>query len=316
MKQSRTQTEYVRRIKKALIYIDSHIDQSINLNDIARAGHFSAYHFHRIFHASVGDTVNDYVTRKRMEKAACRLLSTQDLSVTDVAELGGFSSSANFSKAFKLYFGVSPTALRQPDSTKDSKIGKLYRKYGKAFKPQDLYSQFITNTRVFDPNKLEELLMKIKIEEMQEKKIAYLSSPKGYQLESVYSTWEKIISWAKKNGVDGQKEQRFAICHDNPVITPEEKCRYDASIVINGNIRVAAPYEKSVIPSGKYAVAYFKDSAEKISYFMTELYAHWFPESGYEPDNFPPMFKYLKDSKEDGFVEMDVYIKIKKLEFG
>jgi len=158
--------------------------------------------------------------------------------------------------------------------------------------------------------------MKIKIEEMQEKSIAYLISPNGYELGSVYETWDKIINWAKSNGLGDQKEQQFAICHDNPVITPEDKCRYDAAVIINENTRVVAPYEKSVIPSGKYAVAYFKDSSDKISHFITEICSHWFPTSGYEPDDFPTIFNYLNDARIDGYVEMDVYIKLKDLELG
>jgi len=323
---SKTQAEYIRRINMAFEFIDNHIDQTLRLEEIAKASHFSPYHFHRIFHAMVGETVNDYVTRKRMEKAASRLIYKPELSVTDVAEAGGFSTGANFSKAFKLYFGVSPTELRKPNFNNDqgeksgnrdnSKIGKIYRKYGKAFNPQDHYSQFVTDTAVFDPNKLKELLMKIKVEDMQEKQIAYLTSPNGYELDSVYSTWDKIINWAKDKGIDERQERRFAICHDNPMITPEDKCRYDASIVVNPDVKVSAPYGKSVIPSGKYAIAYYIDTSDKISNFMTELCSQWFPNSGYEPDDFPPIFNYLNDSKQDGYVEMDVYIKVKELEVG
>lgn len=179
---NKTQAEYIRRINKALEFIEQHLDQTIRLDDVASASYFSSYHFHRIFHALVGETVNDYVSRKRMEKAAGRLVYKPELTVTDVAEAGGFSSSANFSKAFKLYFGVSPTELRNSqlqnsDKNKDSKIGKLYSKYGKAFNPQDLYSQFETQSGVFDPIKLEEMLMKVKVEEHQEKQIAFLTAP-------------------------------------------------------------------------------------------------------------------------------------------
>ena len=98
-----TSTEYIRRINKAFEFIHQNLDQTIRLDDVASASCFSSYHFHRIFHALVGETVNDYVSRKRMERAASRLVHKPELSVTDVAEAGGFSSSANFSKAFKLY---------------------------------------------------------------------------------------------------------------------------------------------------------------------------------------------------------------------
>lgn len=314
-----TSAEYIRRISNSLVFIAQHLDQTLQLEDIAKASHFSSFHFHRIFHAMVGETVNDYVSRKKMEKAASRLVYKPALSVTDVAEAGGYSSSANFSKAFKLYFGLSPSELRNGqfqnhDGNKNSKNGKLYRKYGKAFIPQELYSQFVTQSEVFDPGKLEDMLMQVKVEEMQQKPIAYLTAPNGYELDSIYATWDKIIHWAKLKGIEVKMHERFAICHDNPSITPEDKCRYDAAIVVNPDTEITPPYNQSAMPSGKYAIAYYKDDAQKINNFMTELCSHWFPDSGYEPDDYPPVFNYLNDSREDGYVEMDVYIKVKELE--
>jgi len=310
-----TAVEYSRRIQKSLKFISLNLDQTIRLDDVARASHFSPYHFHRIFHALVGETVNDYVSRKRMEQAVKRLVYQPGLSVTEVAEAGGFSSSANFAKAFKLYFGVSPSELRNQQSqyTDNSKIGKIFSKYGKVFNPQELYSQFVTKDNVFNPDKLEEMLMKVKVKEQQEKRIAYLTTPNGYELDSIFATWDKIIHWASVQGIESENQVRFAICHDNPTITPEEKCRYDAAIVVEPQVEIVPPYHQSVIPGGKYAVAYYKDDAEKISPFITELCSHWFPSSGYEPDDYPVIFNYLNDSRQDGYVEMDVHIKLKEL---
>jgi len=313
-----TSSEYDRRLNMALAFIDQHIDQVIRLEDLAGVSHFSAYHFHRIFHAMVGETVNDYVTRKRMERAAYRLVGKSELTITDVAELGGFSSSANFAKAFKQYFGVSASELRNSgrgfsNGNNNSKIGKIYRKYGKVFNPRDLYSQFVTEVAVFEPDKLKEMLMKVKVEDISEKPIVYLSSPKGYELDSVYDTWDKVIQWADSNGIQNDWSTRFALCHDNPAITPEDKCRYDASVVVNTDIEVTKPYLKSAIPGGKYAIAYFKDEASKINQFMTEICSQWLCNSSYEPDDYPPIFNYLNDNREEDVVEMNVFIKLKDL---
>ncbi len=97
------------------------------------------------------------------------------------------------------------------------------------------------------------------------------------------------------------------------MITPIEKCRYDASIEIDNRIDVNSPYSKSVIPSGKYAIAYYKGDGDKVSNFYMELYSNWLTNSGFEPDNFPPVAHYLNDSRQDGFVEMEVLIKLKEL---
>jgi len=321
MTKSKTKIEYIRRINKAFDFIDKHLDQSIQLDDVAKASHFSSYHFHRIFHAMVGETVNDYISRKRMEKSIRFLVSKPELSVTDIAAMGGFSSGANFSKAFKLYFGVSPSELRQikfknTDECNQSKIGKLYSKYGKTFNPQDLYPKFVTRSEVVASDKLEERLMDVKVEDKQEKLIACLSSPGGYEMDSIFSTWDKLINWAENHNIGCDSQIRFGICHDNPVITPENKCRYDAAIEIGSDVDVASPFNTSTIPSGKYAIAYYKDDADKISDFMTELCGSWFQDSGYEPDNYPAVFNYLNDSRKDGYVEMNVYIKLKALALG
>lgn len=310
---SKTREHYVRRINTALEFIEDHLDENIQLDDVARASHFSPFHFHRIFHGIVGETVNDYIIRRRMERAVKRLVYKPELSVTQVAEMGGFSSSANFSRAFKLYFGVSPRELRNPTNSEKSKIGKLYSKYGKAFDPKELYSQFVTNSGTFNSDKLRDKLMKIQVKEMPERRIAYLSSPGGYELGSVYSTWDKVMTWAENMGLDTGTDKIFALCHDSPSVTPESKCRYDAAIVVDAHTNVSAPYTRSAIPAGKYAVSYFKDTAEKINNFIKEFCAQWFPNSGFEPDDYPPMFQYLNDSRRDGYVEMDVYIKIKQL---
>ncbi len=314
-----TSAEYTRRINKALAFIDHHLDQTIRLEDLAKVSHFSAYHFHRIFLAMVGETVNEYVTRKRMEKAVYRLLRKPALSITEVSASGGFSSGANFSKAFKLYFGISPSELRNaglPNSmgVTDSKIGKIYRKYGKAFNPRDLYSQVVTNAAVIEPDNLKEILMQVKVEDFAEKPIVCLSSPRGYELDSIYDTWDKLIQWANSHGIKNDWPTRFALCHDNPAITPEDKCRYDATIVVEKNVEVTLPFQKSVIPGGTYAIAYYNGEAGRINQFMTEFCSQWLCNSDYEPDDYPPIFNYLNDSKADGFVEMNVYLKLKELE--
>ena len=70
---NKSHEEYLRRIHKALVFIQDHLDEAIQLKDVATASHFSPFHFHRLFHGIVGETVHDYLTRKRMERAALRL---------------------------------------------------------------------------------------------------------------------------------------------------------------------------------------------------------------------------------------------------
>lgn len=302
---------YEKRIKLAINYIQENLSQPILLAEVAKVSCFSEFHFHRIFHALVGETVNEFINRKRMERAAHWIICQPEKTMTEISMQGGFSSSANFSKAFKKYFGLTPSQLRDVESAEISKNGKLLRKYGKAFNPLDLYSQSITNQVRFTAEELEEMFMNVHVETLQEKRIAYLTVPGGYELSSVFETWDKMINWAKLNKIENEDRKRYAICHDNPMITPTEKCRYDASIEVSSDVQVNEPFTIAKIPEGRYAIAYYKGPGDKVSDFYMELYSGWMPSSGFEPDNFPPVAHYLNDSRVDGYVEMEVHIKVK-----
>ena len=91
--------DYNRRIKKVIEYIGKHLDDELSLESLSEISCFSKFHFHRIFTGIVGETVNDYIARRKLECAVNLLIFKTDLSITQVAFDSGFSSSANFSKA-------------------------------------------------------------------------------------------------------------------------------------------------------------------------------------------------------------------------
>jgi AraC family transcriptional regulator len=304
--------EYKLRIDRVLQYIEANLTSKISLAEVAEISHFSAFHFHRIFTGILGETVNDYIARRKLECAVNMLIFKKDLSVTQVAYDSGFSSSANFSKAVKLHFGFSPSELRNPDKIKDSKIGKISSKYGKDFNPSDLYPNRITND-VINDSKLESINMNIEVREMSRQRVCTFASQGGYAPEGIYGAWDKLIEWATNHGINPEQQARFAFAFDNPAITPIDKCRYDAAIVIADDMPVNLPFKSSEIPAGKYAVLYYKGSPEETLKAQMSIYSDWLPNSGFEPDNFPLLENYLNDVRADGYLEMEIYVKLKDL---
>lgn len=304
--------EYKARIDRVIQYIESNLTNKITLTEVAKISCFSAYHFHRIFTAIMGETVNDYIVRRRLERAINLLIFQPQLSITQVALDSGFSSSANFSKAVKIHFGFSPSEIRNPDKVKNSKIGKISSKYGKEFNPSDLYPTRITNG-VINQIQSEKLSMNIEVKELPRQRVCSLTSQGGYEAEAIYKTWDKLISWAASHGIKQDEQKRYAFAFDNPTVTPLDKCRYEASIVIDSSINVNLPFASSEIPEGKYAVLYFKGSPEETLKAQLGIYADWLPDSGFEPDNFPLLEHYLNDARVDGYVEMEIYVKLKQL---
>jgi AraC family transcriptional regulator len=91
-------SEYAQRIDRVIDYLRGNLDRPVKLAELANVACFSEFHFHRIFRAVSGETLNNFTNRLRLEKDA-RLLRYSAASLTDIALDCGFSSSATFSRA-------------------------------------------------------------------------------------------------------------------------------------------------------------------------------------------------------------------------
>ena len=104
---------YTASINRVVDYIDAHLGEALDLETLAGVAHFSPWHFHRLFQALTGETLADRVRRRRLETAAGRLLSSPPETALAVALDVGFGSAEVFSRAFRAYFGVTPTTWRE-----------------------------------------------------------------------------------------------------------------------------------------------------------------------------------------------------------
>jgi AraC family transcriptional regulator len=84
------------------------LDESADGNALARAAHYSRFHFQRMFREMTGETPSNCRRRLRLERAAYHLLQN-DRSVTAIAFESGFYSLEGFSRAFRKAAGVSPS---------------------------------------------------------------------------------------------------------------------------------------------------------------------------------------------------------------
>lgn len=85
-----SRTEYARRMHKVLEYIDQHLDESLELGTLSEVAHFSAFHYHRLFSAWMGEMLGDYLRRRRLEMAALRLVAQPGAVVLNIALSVGF----------------------------------------------------------------------------------------------------------------------------------------------------------------------------------------------------------------------------------
>jgi AraC-like DNA-binding protein len=94
------------RIEEAMAYLREHFQKAPRLKDVAKAAHFSPYHFHRVFRQHYGKTFKMAATELQIAEAKRLLL--QGLSVVEVSKAVGFASHASFTTRFKRCIGASP----------------------------------------------------------------------------------------------------------------------------------------------------------------------------------------------------------------
>src|ERR1700737_3216267 len=180
-----SRTEYQARMHRVLAYIDRHLDEQLELDMLANVANFSSFHFHRLFTAWFGETLGEYLRRRRLELAALRLVAQPRLPVLQVALSVGFGSAEAFARAFKMRFGSTPSAWRQAQvSNRD----QLKSKLGQATAPSSGNDG----------------RMKVTIVERQPTPVAYLRHVGPYG-KPVWDFWiTKFALWMETNGMFGQ----------------------------------------------------------------------------------------------------------------
>lgn len=95
---------------RILNYIEEHLEEKLTNRQLSETMGYSEDHFRQLFKAHTGETVMEYICRRRLFRAVDEILSGD--RILDVALRYGFESHSAFSRAFKREFGVSPSLLR------------------------------------------------------------------------------------------------------------------------------------------------------------------------------------------------------------
>ncbi|RAO22633.1 Right origin-binding protein [Micromonospora noduli] len=100
------------RLNEAMAYIERHLDQKIEVAELARIALTSEYHFRRLFSALAGMPLSEYIRRRRLTVAGADVLAGER-TLLDVAVHYGYGSAEAFARAFHAVHGVGPGEARR-----------------------------------------------------------------------------------------------------------------------------------------------------------------------------------------------------------
>ena len=105
----RTVNSVAQRVRE---YVDSeYASHMISLESVAASVHKTPAYISRVFKNELGCNFSDYLTEKRMRRAA-ELLKEPDDKVYLIAQQCGYADTSNFIRVFKKYYGISPVEYR------------------------------------------------------------------------------------------------------------------------------------------------------------------------------------------------------------
>lgn len=107
-----TVDEDIDRLYNILTYIDENLEKKITLQDIAEREHINSYYLSHFFKKKVGINFQEYLNIKRLDKAFKMLLNT-NMTITDISNESGFSSTNYFNKVFKETYNSLPSENRR-----------------------------------------------------------------------------------------------------------------------------------------------------------------------------------------------------------
>ena len=104
--------EWIAAMQQAITYMEEHLLEEINYEDVAKHVHTSCYEFHRAFSFLTGITANAYIRNRRLSLAGREIVET-GASITDIAFKYGYETPESFTKAFARFHGIAPSFARQ-----------------------------------------------------------------------------------------------------------------------------------------------------------------------------------------------------------
>jgi AraC family transcriptional regulator len=291
--------DYGDRLNRVFAYIDRNAGRNLTLEEIAEVGAFSPFHFHRVFKASVGETLHAYILRRRLALAASLLRYREDWGPTRIAMECGFASPSDFSRAFKKAMGKSPRRFRAE--------GPLAAR-GREAEP----------ARGADPRAGQGIDGRVAFARLSDERLAFVNCigvSMRMDTPKILAAFARLHRWSALLGIEAHTARFMGLVSDDPSITPQERLRYIAALVLPKGVDLGGGAPRGIgvdiFPlEGNYLKIGFDRSsrgfAREYLETMERLFKEWMPARSLAPDQRPIVEVY--SGSPDGRTLVDVHV--------
>ncbi len=300
--------DYFHRIQKVLIYIEDKLKEKMTIEELAGISYFSRFHFHRIFHAVVGDPVMEYIRKRRLARAAVDIIAS-NRRITDIALDYQFNTHDAFTRAFKRLYGISPDEYRKNRTqlTLFEKIDLMAQKELNKYRESNFIKHRIDIKSDFMVVGQEIFVSRQEFYDMVENP----GSTANHKSETLAEQFFNDIKKTVPNKIDSN----FDICYNYDCKDGymSMSCIEVSSLenIPKGTVGKVIPKKMYVVFSKEFPVTpdiiTAKDLEDKICKYA---FGVWFPYSEYEPSDAYSFEVYDSSRIEEGVTKVEFYIPV------
>jgi AraC family transcriptional regulator len=132
--------------------------------------------------------------------------------------------------------------------------------------------------------------MNVRIENRPAQRVVFMRHVGPY--DQVGGTWQRLFAFAGSRGLLRGPLTMMGVVHDDPEVTPPDKVRYDACLVVDTPFKVEGDVGVQEISGGDYAIATHQGPYQKLGETYARLCGEWLPRSGRELRSEPSLEIY------------------------
>ena len=279
--------EWIDRLNDTINYIEEHLTDEIDYEQLGRIACCSSYHFQRMFAYMAGIPLSEYIRRRRMSLAAVDLQG-RDMKILDVAGKYGYSSPTSFNRAFQSVHGVAPSAVKNEGISVKSFPPITFKITIKGAEEM--------NYRIETKEAFRIVGVSVPLYKEIEKNFAII--PPKWQEISQNGTLQRLIGMmdTPPMGVLG-----VSTCNDT------EQWRYYIAVSTS---QALGDLEEYTVPAATWEIFPGQGTNQSIQELEQRIVTEWLPTSGYEYGNAPDVEVYLNPDPQNA--QYEVWIPVVK----